>query len=280
MDVSTVTAPSGGLLAAVRSTLATADEALLCVAFAQTRGVHLVAQELVQVSSRAGARVVATTVFTPSTAALTALTETGAAVRVLNAGGGTYHPKVFLGRRGRELQAVVGSANLTSGLVANVEVATHFVGTDQDQSLHELWSWAESTWSDARAKPWQPSIGESSEEEIDPELLAMISAEIVREPKLYTLGSAPKPNFVRDVAASGLWVETERSRAQEAGAQLVPPWMLNLAWDTLKARGELSNRELLDELRVHRSSFVCALLARIPGVEVVSSRPILLRYRH
>ena len=55
--------------------------------------------------------------------------------------------------------------------------------------------------------------------------------------------------------------------------------LLNLAWDVLRARGELSNRVLLDELRVHRSSFVCALLARLPGVELASSRPIVLRYR-
>jgi hypothetical protein len=42
MEVTTVTAPSGGLLAAIRETLAEADEALLCVAFAQARGVHLI----------------------------------------------------------------------------------------------------------------------------------------------------------------------------------------------------------------------------------------------
>ena len=83
---------------------------------------------------------------------------------------------------------------------------------------------------------------------------------------------------MRDALPSGLWVETERTRATKSGAQMVPPRMLNLAWDVLRARGELSNRDLLQTLRIHRSSFVCALLARLPGVEVVSSRPILLRY--
>jgi hypothetical protein len=54
--------------------------------------------------------------------------------------------------------------------------------------------------------------------------------------------------------------------------------MLNLAWDALRARGRLTNRELLDELRVHRSSFVCGILARLPGVEREDGREIALRY--
>lgn len=52
--------------------------------------------------------------------------------------------------------------------------------------------------------------------------------------------------------------------------------MLNLAWDALRANGRLSNTELL-EMRVHRSSFVCALLARLPGV-TPGKRPVVLRY--
>ncbi|MBN8613662.1 MAG: phospholipase D family protein [Deltaproteobacteria bacterium] len=279
MDVSTVTAPSGGLLAAVRATLAGADDALLCVAFAQTRGVHLIGEELAAVSDRSGARVLVTTVFSRApTPALTALSDTGASVRVLNPGGGTYHPKVFLGRRGNTLQAVVGSANLTSGLAANIEAATYLRGSRDDEALARLWTWAESAWSDPRARDWVSSPDDQSEEEIEPELLALIDAAITREPELYTLGPTPKLNVVRDRGPSGLWVETERTRAANAAAQLVPPRMLNLAWDVLRSRGELSNRTLLDELRVHRSSFVCALLARVPGVEVVSSRPIVLRY--
>lgn len=77
---------------------------------------------------------------------------------------------------------------------------------------------------------------------------------------------------------AGLWVETERSAAQERGPQLVSPRMLNLAWDVLRARGRLTNREMLGELRIHRSSFVCAVLSRLPGVTVTRSRPIELAY--
>jgi hypothetical protein len=279
VDVATVTAPTGGLLHAVRRALAEADEALLCVAFAQARGVHLIADELEDVAKRGHARVVVTTTLgSTSDAALSAMQQCGAAIRVLNPGGSTYHPKVYLGRRGTTLSAVVGSANLTSGLVANVETATTLRGSVHDGALADLWSWAEGIWQDPRNIAWQPGADAAVEETIDSELLTLITAQVRREPTLYTLGS-PKPNFVRDATPTGLWVETDRSRAEKRGAQLVPPRMLNLAWDVLKARGELSNRALLDELRVHRSSFVCALLARLPGVEVVSSRPIVLRYR-
>lgn len=279
VEVSTVTAPTGGLLAAVRATLAHADDALLCVAFAQSRGVHLVRDELAEVSRRGGARVVVTTTLgSSSEAALAAIADSGAALRVLNPGGGTYHPKVFLGRRARALHAVVGSANLTSGLVANVEAATVLRGTTSDPALATLWSWAEGVWADPRGDAWTPQAGARVEEEIEPELLAQLVAVAKASPTLYTLGAAPKPNYVADVTRSGMWIETERSKEKHEGPQLVPPRMLNLAWDALRARGRLSNRELLGELRVHRSSFVCAALARLPGVTLESKSPIVLRY--
>jgi hypothetical protein len=54
--------------------------------------------------------------------------------------------------------------------------------------------------------------------------------------------------------------------------------MVQGAWDYLQAHGGLTNRYLLDKdgLNVKRSSFVCALLARLPGVVVVSPNPIML----
>jgi hypothetical protein len=54
--------------------------------------------------------------------------------------------------------------------------------------------------------------------------------------------------------------------------------MIQLAWDWLQAHGRLTQKYLLadDGLSVKRSAFVCALLARLPGVEVVASSPIEL----
>jgi hypothetical protein len=263
----------------VRQTLDHGDEALVCVAFAQARGVHLVAKELEAVSKRGAVRVLVTTTLGSSTpAALTAIRECGAELRVLNPGGATYHPKVFLTRRGDDVRAIVGSANLTSGLVANVEAAMALHGTRSDAPLASLWSWAESLWADPRGAPWDVGVGEVAEEAIEPELLAQIAAVARASPTVYTLGPSPRPNRVADVTASGVWVETDRSRERDEGAQVVTPRMLNLAWDALRSRGRLTNRELLDELRVHRSSFVCAILARLPGVTSEGGRSIALRY--
>jgi hypothetical protein len=284
VQASVVTAPTGGYVDAVRRVLATADDALICVAFAQARGVHLVEKELSHVAKRGDARVVVTTTLgTSSPAALGALCDGGARLRVLNPCGATYHPKVFVGRNGDGVQAVVGSANLTSGLVANVEAGTLLSGTMQDAAIAELWSWAEGVWRDPRGQDWVPTPESALDEAIDPELLAQLVAVAQANPTVYTLGPARKPNLVREVTASGLWVETERSRRKQqergdASAQLVPPRMLNLAWDTLRARGRLTNRELLEELRVHRSSFVCAILARLPDVKSEDGREIALRY--
>ncbi len=55
--------------------------------------------------------------------------------------------------------------------------------------------------------------------------------------------------------------------------------MFNLAWDRLRTHGTLSNSELLNDLRVHRSSAVCAILARPPQVERVPGKEIVLRWR-
>lgn len=55
--------------------------------------------------------------------------------------------------------------------------------------------------------------------------------------------------------------------------------MINAAWEHLQRKGAISNTELLasNGLNVKRSSFVCALLSRLPNVEVDGLRPIRLR---
>ena len=88
-----------------------------------------------------------------------------------------------------------------------------------------------------------------------------------------------KPNWVTDVTADGVRVETLRSRRLGRPPQLVDAWMIQLAWDYLQAHGSITNRHLVhrDGLNVKRSSFVCALLARLPDVEVTCTHPIELR---
>lgn len=85
------------------------------------------------------------------------------------------------------------------------------------------------------------------------------------------------PNEIVDIGRSGVHVHTQRSRA--AGrAQLVPGWMFQLAWDELRREGSLSNGRLLNELKVRRSSAVCAILARLPGARVRRTSPLALLY--
>jgi hypothetical protein len=97
-------------------------------------------------------------------------------------------------------------------------------------------------------------------------LWSFVQREVRRDPVFLTLGPRPKPNRVTDVTPEALYVETARSRERNQ-QESIPAWMFNLAWEYLKTHGELSNRVLLKELRVHRSSAVCAVLARHPAVE-------------
>src|SRR3954465_8649310 len=109
-------------LRSVRRVLDGADEALLAVAFVQRRGVNLIEPQLRGVSR---VRLVATTVFGTTTGeGLDAARALGVEIRVLNPPRASYHPKLYLARHGDEMAAAIGSANLTSGLIANIEAVT------------------------------------------------------------------------------------------------------------------------------------------------------------
>ncbi len=206
------------------------------------------------------------------------LTDLGARVRVLNPRGGTFHAKVYLGQTARAIEAVVGSANLTGGLVTNIEFATQLAGTPKDAELRRIHDWAEDVWNNDLAVPWE-STGKSEPEPLDRVLLDAIQQQVRKEPTFLTLGKG-QPNLVREAGPGGLYIETDRSRERGTSPQLVPSWMLQIAWDYLRAHGELRNTYLLaeDGLNVKRSSAVCAILARLPGVEIKSVRPIVLSY--
>ena len=92
-----------------------------------------------------------------------------------------------------------------------------------------------------------------------------------------------KPNVVSgagyDLSAGEgrrIW---EASKGRNGGAEPIPAWMFNLAWDRLRSFGSLSNKELCDDMRVHRSAGVLAILARIPGVEAAPGRKAEIRWR-
>jgi len=197
---------------------------------------------------------------------------------VLNPGGRTFHPKVYLGAADAALQAIIGSANLTAGLATNMEAGVWLRGTKSERPLADAWSWAESLWADPRAQDWEVrAVAESRHEVFTPELWAFVQREVRRDPVFLTLGPRPKPNRITDATPEALYVETSRSRERNQ-QEAIPAWMFNLAWEYLQTHGELSNSVLLKELRVHRSSAVCAVLARHPGIEV--GRGVVLRLRN
>ncbi len=280
MRVETVTAAGFGLLQAVRETLASSSDSMLCVAFAHERGVRLLGKELEASHRRGGrTRLLVTTAFDRGGTtgdALRAAHGLGVEVRVHNHAGGTYHPKLYLGSDGARAGAVIGSANLTAGLACNVEVGVAMAGGRAEAALARAWEVGEALWGDARSETWEARAADAPEEEIVPELLAALAKERRLDPVFMTLGPSPRPNKVVEVTPSEVWIETERTLRERAGPQPVPAWMLNLAWEYLRTRGELTNATLLNQLRVHRSSAVCALLARVPGVQVTKGRQIAL----
>lgn len=263
-------------LAVVRRVLDGADEALLGIAFVQQRGVNLIER---QMNSIGTGRLISTTVFGSTTSqGLNAASAGGLGVRVLNLSRGTFHPKLYLARHGDTVAAAVGSANLTSGLVANVETVALLRGPHTAPQLRQLWELGESWWHHTEALDWSPDRIAAPSETLEPDLIHRIEAALAANPQVLTLTDG-KVNWVKHTTPDGLWVETERSRALGRPPQLVEAWMIQVAWEWLKAHGTLTNRFLLstDGLNVKRSSFVCALLALVRGVEVVSRRPITLR---
>ncbi|OBB19694.1 hypothetical protein A5761_00675 [Mycolicibacterium setense] len=111
--------------------------------------------------------------------------------------------------------------------------------------------------------------------ELDDDLLERITEVVAGSDVVETL-SNKRTNWITSFDRTGVWVETERSRARASGPQRVPAWMIVVAWEQLRKNGTLSHIELLNDLKVMRSAFVCALLAQFPDVVVVQDRPAVL----
>jgi hypothetical protein len=168
MEVDTLTTrDENTLLAGLRSALTDVEEAFLCVAFAQTAGVHLLRSQLEGV--RSSKRLLVTTTFGQSSPeALHLAGRLGVSVSILNPAASTFHPKMYLARTGSAAVAVIGSPNLTGGLVSNVEAAVVLRGTVDDPPIHAAWAFAESLWGDPRRQAWAPQGVIPDPETFDP----------------------------------------------------------------------------------------------------------------
>jgi hypothetical protein len=110
------------------------------------------------------------------------------------------------------------------------------------------------------------------------ELLQQVRDAVTEGDVIDTLGVG-RPNGIVRITAEGIWVETDRSKELGSGPQFVPAWMVVAGWTHLRRFGRMSHQDLLNELNVKRSAFVCALLSRLPDVQVESVRPIVLSLR-
>lgn len=268
--VETVTTRDLALLDRVRTMLREADEVLLCVAFADRRGMGLIERELETRHQRAlSTRLLVTTVFgTTQNSALAEAQTAGVQVRRLNPGGHTYHPKVYLGIHGATMRAVIGSANLTAGLATNLEAAVFLAGTKRDRQLRDAWEWAEGLWSDPRSEAFVvPGVAEETLEQFEPALRVFLAGRLERLPEFRTLRTGAR-NTLRSVEVDHVLLETDQSR-RRGPPERVDAWMFQLAVDYLRTHPILTYDVLTNELRVHRSSAVLAILSEYPAYERV-----------
>ena len=169
----------------MRRVLDGADEALLGVAFVQQRGVNLLERQLATLGR---GRLVATTAFgTTTLQGLETATARGLSVRVLNPSRGTFHPKLYVARHGDRIAAAIGSANLTGGLISNVEAVAVLSGEREAPALARLWELAESWWQHDDAIDWAPGRVPAAAEVLQPDLLAAIRAAVAADPIIGTL---------------------------------------------------------------------------------------------
>lgn len=114
-------------------------------------------------------------------------------------------------------------------------------------------------------------------EHLEADLLARLKAAVPDGTLIHTVANS-KPNWVIDITSVGARIETEDSRLKGLPPQLVPAWMIQVAWDQLRTEGSLEQSVLLEKLNVKRSAAVVALLAKLPGVSVVTKPVTTLRY--
>ena len=198
--------PTQQLLPILRNALNEAEEALLCVAFTNRKGIHLLEPQLARLASRC--RLLVTSAFGGETTetALAVAADLRVQVRVLNPSGGTFHPKLYLTRFDRSGTALVGSANLTSGLVANIETALVVSGLMSEQPIANAWQLGDDLWHHPAAGDWIPGGPSAAEDWFSDVLLGELSHAVPEGSLVHTL-SDRKPNKVTEVTKYGVYVD-------------------------------------------------------------------------
>jgi hypothetical protein len=233
--------------------------------------VHLIEKELKSIGF---VRLLATSQFdrnqSRTDTAFARVASFGVTGRLLNPKRGTtFHPKMYLARRGRTYSGVIGSANLTFGIAGNFETSVVVRGA----AARDAWALGEELWDHDDSAPWAAK-GPLSPDELEPGLYALFSRYVHPGATISTLGQHPELNTILALTPSGATVATKRS----PGGQNVEARMIQIGYDALVSSptGQLTYDHLTRSLRVHRSSFVLAFLAQLPMVRRVPRRSITI----
>lgn len=264
------------VLDGLRAVLDDAEEAVLCPALVRRAGVHLVEAALATLGARG--RLVTGPVSREgsSVAALAAVHDTAVALRVADPPARRFRPGIYVARHRTGLRALVGAPVLTAGLMTDLATAVLLAGDGDDPVLRAAWDTAQAAWAMQAAEAWTPAA-EVAEELLPEELYAALVREVARDPVFLSVRHK-RPHRVTEITRSGVWIETDALLLRRLPSQFVPAWMLTLAWEVLLAEGTLTATLLRadDGLNLTRASEICAFLARLPDVQVASTRPVTL----
>lgn len=199
----------------------------------------------------------------------------GLDTRVLARSGGLFHAKVIVARRDGHDLALVGSSNLTGGIHGNVEAGVLLRGDEATRT----WAAAEGWWDTAT----EPQPGQVLRDTFDPVLLRRLTEALGPLPaEVWTLGPRPARNEVLDLTPHHVLVRTFAADGQPNRPSKIPPRMFTVLIEEIDRAGSVSSvdaQAARGGLRVMRSSFVLAALARLPEYAVIPGDRLVLGRR-
>lgn len=145
----TIITNSASLLDSMKELSDWADEISMAFAWASTlegKAEHWCALDLDKVKQA----VIGTQFAQTEPWVLSALDEVPGRLRVSISSDGTFHPKVILGTKGREVRALLGSANFTTAAyTTNAEVSVLLDGQSHDPQFQHLQAWIQEQFDDS-----------------------------------------------------------------------------------------------------------------------------------
>ena len=200
-----------------------ADEVCLAVSYVTKSGVDMFLEAL------KGKRVRLICTFEMGITELEAiqrLLQEGVIVKVYHSSTGTFHPKLWLFRKGQTWTALVGSANLTrGGLVSNTEVGTFLEGEEDIKRARQFF---QTLWNGENAKLLSKSEAEKLREVVvrrntfKRKIISSVNRESTTEDKFSTILESIKSWIDIDVSVKTISSPGNRQTAYWRGWYIVP----------------------------------------------------------